>query len=680
MIFNQLNLKDVIFVGIVEDVNDEKRIGRIKVRVQNVFNEIPLEDIPWAEPQRSLNGKSFCVPAIGKLVNVIFVHGNVYEPQYIYSEKYNTNLQQKLNDLDDKEYANFTALLMDHRTQMYADDTNLRLDYKFNQLSIKDDGIDIHLKDNNQELHLGHNYSNQSAMLGDHFLDWFDGFMNTLLKPISLIGNTGVPIVKPLVDIEIQKYQVLKKTFLSQHVKIVDNGSCKNVGENRKDSPAQDDVIDINDDKILNSPQIKPEIKKKITEKREEDNTEVQTSKPNPADKLVDDGKIVGGGEDQTGDAPEIKYIEPEILNNSEWLNKNLSGDEKYNFETTENVEERKIFIPEIETESTPSDPYDNFWVGRKGRSADSFEAPPVENETYGSYTTTSDSPVGYTSSGKKGPTKTLKSGKILENGKINASDLTEVEGFTVKGKEMIILLEKNASKEFIKLNNAWKAASENKSGKPLDISGEDSAYRTVAQQIALQISQGKDVAASAGSSPHGWGIAIDINGTRRIDSQHKGGTGLYKWLKKKSQEKEWKIQRIKWGGPSSERYAKRNNVVSENWERWHWMYTGPTVYNEESPVKKKQLSYTLVSYKSFAQKLYDAMNKSNDDEDAIYVVIKKMKTDDDVHELNTAFGIKILKKKKRNLTQWFKKELKTSELEFLNQILRDKNIKTLFI
>ena len=94
------SLLNKLFVGVVEDNKDDKRKGRVRVRVQGVFNDIQLDHIPWASPFRSLDGKSFCVPAIGKIVNVLFNGGDIYDPQYIYSENYNINLQNKLNNLN----------------------------------------------------------------------------------------------------------------------------------------------------------------------------------------------------------------------------------------------------------------------------------------------------------------------------------------------------------------------------------------------------------------------------------------------------------------------------------------------------------------------------------------------------------------------------------------------------
>ena len=48
-----------LYFGIVEENVDPRRAGRIKVRVQSVYNEIPTEDIPWAHPFNSVSGKDF---------------------------------------------------------------------------------------------------------------------------------------------------------------------------------------------------------------------------------------------------------------------------------------------------------------------------------------------------------------------------------------------------------------------------------------------------------------------------------------------------------------------------------------------------------------------------------------------------------------------------------------------
>jgi len=284
MEFKKKDLTNKVFIGVVENVYDETKKGRVQVRVQSVFNKIPLEHIPWAEPQRSLDGKSFRVPAIGKIVNVVFNNGNIYEPMYIYSENNNKNLQDKLNDMDNEEYEKFIALIFDHRTQIYSDDTGICLDYSNNRININHENIDIHLKDNDQILHLGHEYSDQSAVLGDNFMAWFDQFMNAMFPPTAFVGNMGVPILKPNVDAQITSYFNLRDTFLSNSVKIVNNDSCINTryDSKRNSAPIQDDLTTLNKDKILESKLVDEEVKKKIKEKRERDVDELIENEQNP--------------------------------------------------------------------------------------------------------------------------------------------------------------------------------------------------------------------------------------------------------------------------------------------------------------------------------------------------------------------------------------------------------------
>ena len=284
MEYKKKDLTNKVFIGVVENVYDETKKGRVQVRVQSVFNKIDLEHIPWAEPQRSLDGKSFCVPAIGKIVNVIFNNGNIYEPMYIYSENNNKNLQDKLNDMDDEEYEKFIALIFDHRTQIYSDDTGICLDYSNNRININHENIDIHLKDNDQILHLGHEYSDQSAVLGDNFMTWFDQFMNAMFPPTAFIGNIGTPVLKPTVDAQITSYFNLRDTFLSNNVKIVNNNSCINTryDSKRNSAPIQDDLTKLNKDKILESKLVDEEVKRKIKEKRERDVDELIENEQNP--------------------------------------------------------------------------------------------------------------------------------------------------------------------------------------------------------------------------------------------------------------------------------------------------------------------------------------------------------------------------------------------------------------
>lgn len=212
------------YIGIIEDNNDPKRQGRCKIRIPYTYDVIPLEMLPWSSPFIDPNGKAFQVPAIGKVVNISFYNGNLYMPYYSYTDKYNINLQDKLESLTDEEYQSFISLVFDHRTRIYSDKEALTLDYLVNKIKIDKSSINFDLKNNDCRINLGAEDANQAAILGNHFImEWFSDFLQILIKPTSLVGNSGSPVIKTELDIHIQKFLSNPRKFLSSNVFIADN-------------------------------------------------------------------------------------------------------------------------------------------------------------------------------------------------------------------------------------------------------------------------------------------------------------------------------------------------------------------------------------------------------------------------------------------------------------------------
>lgn len=235
--------KSKTYIGIVEDNEDPKKIGRCRIRVVDIFDLIPVDDIPWASPWKDLNGNACNIPEKGKILTVVFDSGNIYKPEYIYSDHFNINLENKLNSLSGKDYTSMKSLLFDHKTQIYVNDTEgLKLDYKYNNLNIKDKTINLNLKDNTALLNLGDETSDQQAILGNHWMDWFDEFVNNLMGEQGgpYIGNSGFPVTpNPALIAVLQKYKSLRDpVFLSHHVNIVDNNQVTTVkGSERENTP-----------------------------------------------------------------------------------------------------------------------------------------------------------------------------------------------------------------------------------------------------------------------------------------------------------------------------------------------------------------------------------------------------------------------------------------------------------
>jgi hypothetical protein len=223
-------LKHHVFVGVVEDNNDPKRLCRIKVRVFNVFDDIPVDDIPWATPWKDLGGESGGSPPKGKVVSVVFDEGNPYKPEYIRAEHFNVNLEKKLRSVTEEDYLSFSSLMFDHGTQIYKTESEgLRLDHEYTNINLDADGnINLNLRDNNSNVYIGSPDSNQSAILGDNFMNWMDTFIDAFLTG-SHLGNLGGPNVSMPGFIAVcSQYKALRNPqFLSHRVKIVNNFSVK---------------------------------------------------------------------------------------------------------------------------------------------------------------------------------------------------------------------------------------------------------------------------------------------------------------------------------------------------------------------------------------------------------------------------------------------------------------------
>lgn len=230
------------YIGVVEDNEDPKKLGRVRARVLDFFDEIPVEDIPWASPWKDLNGNEFNVPEKGKVVTIVFDQGNIYKPEYIFSDHYNINLEKKLKSLSGDNYTSMKALIFDHKTQIYVNnEEGLKIDHKYNNINIINDGININLKDNFGRINLGDASPDQQAILGTNFLNWFDEFVDNLLGSFAgpFLGNLGAPVVpNPAFIANLQKYKALKDPkFLSDNVYINDNKAINSIRINTSSDP-----------------------------------------------------------------------------------------------------------------------------------------------------------------------------------------------------------------------------------------------------------------------------------------------------------------------------------------------------------------------------------------------------------------------------------------------------------
>lgn len=284
-----MELQRDFYVGIVEDNKDPNRKGRIKVRVQTLYHNLAVEDIPYAQPFAGLAGKEYQVPAIGKLVNVLFLSDDLYSPYYIYSENYNTNLRNKLKDLSEEEYVNFVALLFDERTNIFADSEELTIDHLFNKMTINNTSINHELKDNNQTLNLGSKNSEQDAVLGSNYFEWMDKFITELLNPFSLIGNTGAPILRPKLNKLCTEYLKIRSLpvrynkggFVSQNVKIVENTKVKKLKRQPEKVVYEKNDLQLQLDIDVNGQQCSEQLKEELLTEQKQLKKEIKKQNKN---------------------------------------------------------------------------------------------------------------------------------------------------------------------------------------------------------------------------------------------------------------------------------------------------------------------------------------------------------------------------------------------------------------
>lgn len=82
---------DRFYRGVVLDNDDPSKIGRVKVNILGMFDEINSDDVPWAVPAFSIGSGSgvgygdLSVPSVGSMVYCFFEQGDIYQPVYFAS-------------------------------------------------------------------------------------------------------------------------------------------------------------------------------------------------------------------------------------------------------------------------------------------------------------------------------------------------------------------------------------------------------------------------------------------------------------------------------------------------------------------------------------------------------------------------------------------------------------------
>lgn len=93
-----------VHLGEIVDINDPLKQGRARIRVFGFFDDLQIEDIPWAEQISGLSFSSargngnISVPRIGAIVNVQFDGPNYYKLFYEFEKETSPDLLGEISD------------------------------------------------------------------------------------------------------------------------------------------------------------------------------------------------------------------------------------------------------------------------------------------------------------------------------------------------------------------------------------------------------------------------------------------------------------------------------------------------------------------------------------------------------------------------------------------------------
>ena len=132
------------YLGIVEDVDDPLRLGRVKARISWLFGDIPAADLPWTCPKYSMFfGKdglagAFSTPKLNSIIEIEFNDNNIYAPEYHIIQE----LAQEVKDELAKEYLGTHVWGMDADADLkvyYTNNKGYTLFLKGSRINIAND-------------------------------------------------------------------------------------------------------------------------------------------------------------------------------------------------------------------------------------------------------------------------------------------------------------------------------------------------------------------------------------------------------------------------------------------------------------------------------------------------------------------------------------------------------------
>jgi hypothetical protein len=211
---------DKSYLGVIVDINDPLKQGRAKVRVFGIFDDLPMEDIPWAESGTASEyfgggkgGGAISIPRLGSVVYCSFDSENYYKLYYDKIKEYSPGLTEEMNE--ENSYEGFQSLLYDTEAEPGA----LKLFYSRKkglvfelgdskvQLDTQNGGqLRVVIKMGNDEIRM----ENKKVIINSSNIELGEGAAESVIKGDTFkrlyeqhthIGNSGVPTSPPTVPL-----------------------------------------------------------------------------------------------------------------------------------------------------------------------------------------------------------------------------------------------------------------------------------------------------------------------------------------------------------------------------------------------------------------------------------------------------------------------------------------------
>jgi hypothetical protein len=203
-----------VHLGEIVDINDPLKQGRARVRVFGFFDDLDVEDIPWADQISGLSFSSsrgagnITVPRLGAVVNAQFDGTNYYKIFYEFEKETSPDLLAEISDsyegaqslIYDTEAEpgplklfytrkkGLTISLGDAKVQLDTQDGGqLRVVIEMGKDQIRMENSKIIINSNNIELGEG---ATEAVIKGNAFKTFFDSHVH---------GGAGTPPAVPLI-------------------------------------------------------------------------------------------------------------------------------------------------------------------------------------------------------------------------------------------------------------------------------------------------------------------------------------------------------------------------------------------------------------------------------------------------------------------------------------------------